>query len=560
MISTKKNVQYLASALLNKGISDIIISPGSRNAPLINTFTALDAFRCLNIVDERCAAFFAMGMALRLNRPVAIACTSGSAVLNYAPAIVEAFYQKVPLLVLTADRPPEWIDQGDGQTIRQENIYANYIKSSFNLPARIETEEEAWFAARLLNQALNSLLFPEPGPVQINLPFPEPLYDLTEKSLPEIKPIILHEADPALTEDTVEHLLQIWNCHPRKMILAGQAAPNPALNTILNNLAADSAVAVLTETLANLSGDSFNGCIDNALTAIREEEAYRPDLLITVGGQIISKKIKAFLRKYKPAVHWHFSLSGEHMDTFMSLTDVIPALPHVLLGKLRNLMATDASDFGDRWRALERITRERNGTFLHNCPFSDLKVFNQIRHQIPADSVLHLANSTPVRYAQLFHYAKPPIFMSNRGTSGIDGVVSTAAGYASNAPDQINTVIAGDLAFLYDSNALWIKHLPANLRIIVINNGGGGIFRFIDGAPSMPELETHFEARHQIEATGLARAFGIDHYTARNEEELTAGLDRLYRSDGQGAQMLEIFTPTELNAVILKQYFNHLKG
>ncbi|MBN1545085.1 MAG: 2-succinyl-5-enolpyruvyl-6-hydroxy-3-cyclohexene-1-carboxylic-acid synthase, partial [Syntrophaceae bacterium] len=355
MISTKKNAQYLASALLSKGISDIVISPGSRNAPLINTFTAIEGFRCLNIVDERCAAFFALGMALRLNRPVAIACTSGSAVLNYAPAIVEAYYQKVPLLVLTADRPPEWIDQGDGQTIRQNNIYANFIKAYFNLADRIETEEEAWFSGRVLNQALNTLRYPEAGPVQINVPFPEPLYGLTDESLPAITPIVLHRTEPLLTEDTVEHLVQVWNRHPRKMILAGQMAPDSDLNAILDDLAADSSVAVLTETLSNLSGNRFNGCIDNALSAIREEEAYGPDLLITFGGQIVSKKIKAFLRKYRPATHWHFSPSGEHMDTFMSLTDVIPTTPHSLLRKMRDAMPLQASDYGDQWRDLDRL-------------------------------------------------------------------------------------------------------------------------------------------------------------------------------------------------------------
>jgi 2-succinyl-5-enolpyruvyl-6-hydroxy-3-cyclohexene-1-carboxylate synthase len=560
MISTKKNAQYLAAVLLDKGIRDIIISPGSRNAPLINTFTAIDGFRCLNIVDERCAAFFALGMALKLNRPVAIACTSGSAVLNYAPAIVEAYYQKVPLLVLTADRPPEWIDQGDGQTIRQGNIYANYIKGFFNLSDRIETEEDVWFAGRLLHQALNTLLYPEAGPVQINVPFPEPLYGLTDDRLPEIKPIVLRDIDAVLPEDTAQLLVHTWNSHPRRMILTGQMAPDPKLNAFLNNLAADSSVAVLTETLANLSGLRFNGCIDNALSAIGEEATYRPDLLITVGGQIVSKKIKAFLRKHKPAVHWHFSPSGEHMDTFMSLTDVIPAQPHNLLQKLKDAMQPHVSDYGDQWRDLDRISNERNGSFLQDCPFCDLKAFESILSRLPAGSVLHLSNSTPVRYAQLFHYTTPPVFQSNRGTSGIDGVVSTAAGYASAAPDQINTVITGDLAFLYDSNALWIKHLPGNLRIIVINNGGGGIFRFIDGAPNMPELETHFEARHRLEAAGVARAFGIDYFAACSEDELKTGLDRLYDLGNNQVSLLEIITPTELNAVILKQYFNYLKG
>jgi 2-succinyl-5-enolpyruvyl-6-hydroxy-3-cyclohexene-1-carboxylate synthase len=559
MISAKKNAQYLAAILLKKGITDIVFSPGSRNAPLINTFAATEGFRCLNIVDERCAAFFALGMALNLRRPVAIACTSGSAVLNYAPAIVEAYYQKAPLLILTADRPTEWIDQGDGQTIRQKNVYANYIKHSFNLPDRIKNEEDAWLAARLINQACNHLLYPEPGPVHINIPFTEPLYDLVEEKLPAIKSITVHETEKKLSEQEIHSLADAWNGSSRIMILAGQMLPNAPLNTILTDLATDPSVAVLTETISNLSGDRFNSCIDNALSAIADEVLYRPDLLITLGGQIVSKKIKTFLRKYRPGVHWHFSLAGEHMDTFMSLTDIIPADPFIFLNSLKKYVSPGKSDYGENWRALDHVTQERQALHLADCKYSDLKAFSLVQSHLPEHSLVHLSNSTPVRYAQLFKYKSSLVFMSNRGTSGIDGVVSTAAGYASLS-DKINTLITGDLAFFYDSNALWIKHLTPNLRIIVINNQGGGIFRFIDGAPSMPELENHFEARHAIGVENIAKAYGLNCFVATNEDELHDGLHWLYESDFNKPAVLEVKTPPAVNAEYLKQYFNYLKG
>jgi 2-succinyl-5-enolpyruvyl-6-hydroxy-3-cyclohexene-1-carboxylate synthase len=559
MISAKKNAQYLAATLLKKGITDIVFSPGSRNAPLINTFAATEGFRCLNIVDERCAAFFALGMALNLRRPVAIACTSGSAVLNYAPAIVEAYYQKAPLLILTADRPAEWIDQGDGQTIRQGNVYANYIKSSFNLPDRIESEEDAWFTARLINQACNSLLYPEPGPVHINIPFPEPLYGLIDEKLPTIKSISIHETEKILSEGEIRALADVWNGSSRIMILAGQMIPDAPLNAILADLAADPSVAVLAETISNLSADSFNSCIDNVLSAMGDEDPYRPDLLITMGGQVVSKKIKTFLRKNRPAMHWHFSLAGEHMDTFMSLTDIISADPSMFLNSLRRYVSPGKSDYGEKWRALDRVTQERQALHLVHGEYSDLKVFSLIQSHLPGHSLVHLSNSTPVRYAQLFKYKSSLVFMSNRGTSGIDGVVSTAAGYASLS-DKINTLITGDLAFFYDSNALWIKHLTPNLRIIVINNQGGGIFRFIDGAPSMPELESHFEARHAMGVEKLAQAYGLDCFVATNEEELLEGLHWLYGSDFNKPAVLEVKTPPAVNAEYLKQYFNFLKG
>lgn len=558
MISAKKNAQYLAAILLDKGITDIVFSPGSRNAPLINTFTGIDAFRCLNIVDERSAAFFALGMALNLRRPVAVACTSGSAALNYAPAIVEAYYQKAPLLVLTADRPPEWIDQGDGQTIRQRNIYANYIKGSYNLSDRIDTETDEWFAARLLNQAVNDLLYPEMGPVHINIPFAEPLYGLVDEKLPAIKNITLHDVQRSLPEEKLQAFAEAWKEHSRRMILAGQMLPGGKLGALLNDFADDPSVAILTETISNVSGNKFNSGIDNVLSAIPDDDAYRPDLLITFGGQVVSKKIKTFLRKNRPAAHWHLSASGEHMDTFMSLTDVIPMDVNLFLEFLKKHGVPGGSDYGEKWRALDDNARNRNADYLRGCAYSDLKVFSMIFRHVPENSVLHLSNSTPVRYAQLFKHPSPLVFMSNRGTSGIDGVVSTAAGYAFLS-DQINTVIVGDLAFLYDSNALWIRHLPANLRIIVINNQGGGIFRFIDGAPLMPELENHFEARHVMKAEPIVRAYGLNCFVAETEEELREGMNRLYDSDFSGPAVLEVRTPSDTNAGILRDYFNYLR-
>lgn len=559
MISKKLNAQYLAAGLLKQGVTDIVISPGSRNGPLINTFTATAGFRCLNIVDERSAAFFAMGMAMHLRRPVAIACTSGSAVLNYAPAVVEAYYQKIPLLVLTADRPAAWIDQGDGQTIRQENAYANFIKASYNLPERIETDEEAWFAVRQINEACHRLRYPEPGPVHINIPFHEPLYELVNDALPTIKNIEVHEVENRLLDETIRKCTDLWNNCSRIMILAGQMPPEPELNATLESLADNPSVAVLSETLSNLSGQRFNSCIDNALSAMEQEGDYTPDLLITLGGQIVSKRIKTFLRKNRPAAHWHFSLSSEHMDTFMSLTDIFPLAPAVFFQSLKPYLSPGKSDYGERWRRLDLVSQQRQAVYLETCPYSDLKAFSLIIGVLPQDSCLHLSNSTPVRYAQLFKYPVPLTFLANRGTSGIDGVVSTATGFASISP-KINTVITGDLAFFYDSNAIWIRHLTPNLRIIVINNQGGGIFRIIDGAPSMPALESHFEARHAMSVEPVARAFGLDCFVASTEGELRQGLQWLYNSAFQKPAVLEVKTPADINAGILMQYFNDLKG
>jgi 2-succinyl-5-enolpyruvyl-6-hydroxy-3-cyclohexene-1-carboxylate synthase len=556
MISTKKSVQHLASILIEKGIHDIVFSPGSRNAPLINTFTAIDQFRCLNIVDERSAGFFALGMAVQMQKPVVIACTSGSAVLNYSPAIIEAYYQKIPLLVLTADRPPEWIDQGDGQTIRQRNVYSNYIRSSYSLIDKVESADEEWYVARVINQAVNDLVHPEFGPVHINIPFSEPLYELVDVQLPKPRIVNLHRETRTPSDVTAKKFAALWNQSKNKMIVAGQMPPVNGLNALLNNLAADPSVVALTETTSNLKGGNLVSHIDNVLSAIEAEGDYAPDMLITLGGQIVSKKIKAFLRKNKPKAHCHFSRSGEHIDTFQSLTDIIPIDPVRFFTCIKDVILPGESDYGNKWKQLDLITRQRHNVFLGKCEFSDLKAFEIIINYLPDHSLLHLSNSTPVRYSQLFTYDRNITFMSNRGASGIDGVVSTAAGTA-YATDKITTVITGDLAFFYDSNALWNKYLPNNLRIIVINNYGGGIFRFLDGSSAMPELETHFEARHSYRAANVAKAYHLDCFTATDEEKLTEGLKWLYTSDFTKPAILEVVTPTEQNAEILKSYFNY---
>ena len=560
MISTKKNAQYLAAILLERGVHDIVFSPGSRNAPLIQICSANKNFRCLNIVDERCAAFFALGMALHRQKPVAIACTSGSAALNYAPAISEAYYQKVPLLVLTADRPEEWVDQGDGQTIRQRNIYGNYIKHSCHLPEHMETDDDAWFAGRIVNEVLNALMYPEMGPAHINIPFKEPLYEVTEENLPQPKIMALHQGEVSFPAGTMEAFARIWRSHPRRMILVGQMRHDPELNALLTDIAADPSIIVLAENLANLRGEKFQLTLEHALHLISADyHTYRPDLLITCGGAVISKKLKTFLRQRQPSHHWHISPAAEPMDTFMALTDIIPSRPAHFLREFKKYMTPSGCSYGEDWRKPAAAARERHSAYLRQCEFSDLKAFDLIFAHLPGNSVLHLSNSSPVRYAQFFRSESSLLYMSNRGTSGIDGVLSSAAGYAFLS-SRINTVIVGDLAFFYDSNALWNRCLPPNLRIILINNGGGGIFRLIDGPAGMDALEEHFEARHAMEGAPLARAHGLECFVAENETELITGLRKLYQDGRDKAAILEIRTPGRRNAEIYQQYFHYLKG
>jgi len=559
MTSDKKGAALLADICAQKGLTRIVLSPGSRNAPLVIAFASRQEIKTYSLVDERSAAYFALGMAQQTGKTVAIACTSGTAALNYAPAIAEAYYQRIPLLVLTADRPPEWIDQADGQTIRQRNLYANYIKKSFDIPREISSPAIARYTRRIISEAINLTLCPEGGPVHINIPFDEPLYDLTEEK-PVPSPVIdLLQPEYRIGEKDLLELAARWNGFEKKLLIAGMMPRNAKLNDILSQIALDASVAMLTETTSNLAGDRFFPFIDRVVSTFSDEdkEAFTPDLLVTFGGPVISKMVRSFLRRHQPAEHWHIDVTCPHPDTYLSLTHSIPSTALAFFERFRPYINRLGSGYQEIWKTRDKLTGSNHATYLEACPYSDLKVFEACLEAVPEGSNLHLGNSTPVRYAQLFGHKKPLYVNANRGVCGIDGTVSTAAGAAS-VSGRPTTLVTGDLGFFYDSNGLMNPYLSKDFRIIVINNAGGGIFRFLEGPSTTGFLEDYFEARHDLKAANLVRAFNLAYYEAHNMKSLSAVLLAFYQPHDTAA-VLEVFTPAETNAAILKDYFRHLK-
>lgn len=558
MISTKKHIHQLAALLLKKGITDIVISPGSRNAPMIHTFHGIAGFNCRNVVDERSAAYFALGLSLAKQKPVVLVCTSGTATLNYAPAIAEAFYQNIPLIVLTADRPDYWINQLESQCIRQEGIYRNFVKKEVNLPLG-ESEKELWFAARQISECLNVAVSGTPAPVHINIPLEEPLHQLADAELPEVKDIAIASAKPKVSETELSGLAEIVGQSRKIMVLAGQMNPNPAIEKALAEFVAKTGAVVLHEYLSNLNNDQFVGSIDALMAAILEENTtdYNPDLLITLGGQFVSKSLKQFLRKNKPAEHWHLSLSAEHFDTYQSLTKVVQVEAADFFELFAGQKIKASSDYLKLWKSKENRVNQLRYEFVATCEFSDLKAFELIGKNIPENSVVHLGNSSPVRYALIHDRVRQAEYYSNRGTAGIDGCVSTAVGFASES-DKINTVIVGDLSLFYDSNALWNRYIGDNLRIIVIHNGGGNIFSMIKGPGETPAFQEHFFTQNAHKAVGLAKAFDLNYVAATNENELTQALTEFY-SPGQKAAVLEVFTDAEVNVNVFRDLFKEVK-
>lgn len=558
-ISEKKNVKVLLDVCQAEGLTNVVISPGSRNAPLIISFASTEGFQCYPVVDERSAAYFALGMAQQTQKPVALVCTSGTAVLNYAPAIAEAYYQHVPLVVITADRPREWVGQADGQTIDQSGVFRNYIKYSCDLPAELSSPDEEWYASRMLAEAFIACQRDLPGPVHINVPLREPLYGRTVHQGKKSLSIKHHSGETKLPESVLHELAERWNGTERILILCGMMNPDKRLYDVLNRLSAKENVVVLTETLSNCYGNGFVRCIDRVVNSIREEELplFRPDLLITLDGPVLSKMIKTLIRQYPPKEHWHLSKAGQVVDTYKQLTRVVDGDAADVLCQLEPFIGDKKARYRETWlkRAEKAVTMHHD--YLKNIPWSDLKAFDTIFSYLPKPLKLQLANSTPVRYAQLFDCFEGVESYGNRGTSGIDGSVSTAVG-AALVSDVPTLLVTGDLSFFYDSNALWNRFVSQKLKIVIVNNSGGGIFRFLQGSSDAEELEEFFATGHSMNAEWVTARFGVKYVKAENDTELKAQMETLFQYDEP--VVLEVMTPLKDNAKVLKGYFAMLKN
>ena len=549
MYPKKELAQIIIAACRQFEIQTVVISPGSRNAPLTIGFSNHKDFETLSIVDERCAAFFALGIAQQTLKPVALVCTSGSALLNYYPAIAEAYYSQIPLVVISADRPAHLIDIGDGQTIRQENVFKNHILYSANLK-----EFDAENSIKVLSKAF-SLLRQVKGPIHINAPFNEPLYE-TVATMNDFR-FIAEESD---LQDTIdyENLASQWNSAKKKMILVGVHSPNAALEILLDKVADDPSVLVFTETTSNLYNKRFVNSIDNLIFNLTEEEftSLQPDILLTFGGMIVSKKIKKFLRDYSPKEHWHVN-ELRAFDTYQVLSKHLKIDSHSFFKHFCELVDYDnKSTYESTWTHYKQRIREKHNHYIKTAPYSDLKVFEQVLKVIPDFSEVQFSNSAIIRYSQLFEMNSTITVFCNRGTSGIDGSTSTALG-AAYATQKPTTLITGDLSFFYDSNALWNNYIPTDVRIVIINNSGGGIFKIIPGPKKSTALK-YFETPHCLTAEHLCTMFGFEYSTAHNLKSLKEEVVGFYDKSDK-PKVLEVFTPSDLNDLVLKEYINNLK-
>lgn len=549
--SSKPAVEVIVGQLKTALILDVVISPGSRNAPFIQSFTSKSEFNCYSIVDERSAGFFALGMALKKKQPVVLLCTSGSALLNYYPAIAEAFYQKIPLIVISADRPEYCVDQGQGQTIRQNGVLDLHLQKSFKVDGEIDTLQELKYLGQTMAEAFNPFANINKQPIHINVHLEEPLYDLVEHFDFDFEPHF-SKSEPMYPDWS--QYIERWCQAKKKLIIIGQLTPDKSLEEVLEVLSQRADVLLLTEATSNLNIEYGIGCIDAFLEGISEEkEAFKPDLLIQTGGAIISKKIKALLKGYKIDEVWSFQSDGIHPDIYFSITNKINTQVYPFL-KLAQKTPINQCGYKDQFQnALKRVKQKR-AEFLRLPEFSDIHIYNKILHVLDSKTIIHSANSSVIRYLQLFAQSDFT-FYCNRGTSGIDGSTSTAIGFATQTSKPV-CLITGDISFFYDSNGLWNKYIPKHFKIILMNNSGGDIFRIIPGAKDSAAREDYFSTSHNLRAGGIASTFGLDYYFCDNEKDFEIELDKF--NSNENPSILEIIIPKEVGPRSLKDFFNFI--
>ena len=561
MYSNKENVNILTSLLVAHGVRHALVCPGSRNSPIVHNLTECPDITCHPVTDERSAGFYALGMCQGCGLPVAVCVTSGTALLNLVPAVAEARYQHQPLVVISADRPPQWIDQLDGQTLPQPGAFGGFVGKSVSLPEPHD-DETRWYCNRLVNEALLASRWEE-VPVHINVPISEPLFDFTVSSLSQERTIERIHSFPNFERIAVE-VGELFLKASRPMIVIGQTQRDGYPQDYADDyrLVADYAV-VLHEPLSDFICPSH---FDEVLSRVGGQPEYQPDFVICLGDTIVSKRLKKFLRGCNDCYFVAANESGNLSDTFMNLRHWVHCDAWTMLLTLADVLREkqpQPTAFRDLWgQALTRAKAHADQFVPAFSQMAAVRLFEQhcdnIHHpsSITHHPIIHYANSMAIRLANI--YARHYVYC-NRGVNGIEGSLSTAAGFSLVVDKPVFCVI-GDLSFFYDSNALWNSRLGGNLRILLLNNGGGGIFRQLPVGDGRSGALGSVMGTHHTSAEGICRSYGVEYLSARDMPALSDGLSRLMQMESSRPVLLEVFTDSAEDVRVIREYYRTFAG
>ena len=509
MYSNKENVNILTALLVAHGIRHAVVCPGSRNAPITHNLNECPDITCYPVTDERSAGFYALGMSQALRQPVVVCVTSGTALLNLAPAVAEAWYQHIPLVVISADRPQAWIDQLEGQTLPQPDALGRFVRKAVTLPEPHD-ETERWYCNRLVNEALIA----RHGPVHINIPITEPLFDFSVAELSAERKIEWLPAD--ISSATLSHVARMFLQAKRPMLISGQP---------------------------------MNPLMDEAVSLVGDDERYIPDFVLYIGGSIVSKRLNRFLRKARET--WSVNATGEVTDTFMNLTHVVQGDPEAVADHIRFMLVMEPHPFVQLWDEL--LAKLRKYATDYEPGYSQMAAVKYFEANV-GEAAVHYANSSAIRLANIF--AQHPVWC-NRGANGIEGSLSTAAGFSVVSSDRVYCVI-GDLSFFYDQNALWNQNLGGRFRILLLNNGRGGIFNMLPGLEESPARDQIVAAEHHTSAEGICRENNVVYLHAEGPQELHQAIDTLLYIESDRPVLLEVFTDAYDDEAVLRDYYKDI--
>ena len=564
MYSNKENVNILTSLLVAHEVRYAVTCPGSRNAPIVHNLNECPDITCFPVTDERSAGFYALGIALALREPVVVCVTSGTAVLNLAPSIAEAYYQHVPLIVISADRPPQWIDQKDGQTLPQPDALGRFVRKAVSVPEPHD-DEDRWYCNRLVNEALLAAFSRWRQPVHINVPLSEPLFDFKVEDLPNERAVGSAYGMLAHGHLASEYslLYDFWKAR-RPMIVVGQN-DRFALN---DDWPLWKHAVVLHESIGCNSG----ACLFDEVLSHKNSASLQPDFVLYGGGALVSKRLKTFLRSCKNACFWEISEDGTLHDTFMNASGVLEGDLDDVLGMFNDFLSdmayyekqydirldelADTTSFVNKWeKALKQAERHRDTFVPDYSQMAAVRCLETAIGRYAADTdnppAVHYANSMPVRLANI--YSKGFVWC-NRGVNGIDGSLSTAAGFSLVKKRRVVSVV-GDLSFFYDQNALWNQNLRGNLRILLLNNAGGGIFNLLPGLGKSAAHHRFIAAEHHTTAEGICQQNDIAYLKATDMDTLQQGIDALLNMDSKRPVVLEVFTNVSDDERVLREYY-----
>ena len=534
--------------LLKYGVEYAVLSPGSRNAPLLIGAEARKKLKKIITTDERTAAFIALGLAKATQRPVALCCTSGSAVYNYAPAVAEAFYSHIPLIVVTADRPRQWIGQ-DSQTLPQSGALGGIVKCSVDIPSQHSIQEGdktqlfendyEWFVNRRINEAMIAALHGIKGPVHINLQFAAPFNTTIPYKDRKPRKIEIIENLSAPPLHLQRAIAADW-MKKKIMVFAGSMLSDNKLNNAVGEFARLGNVCVMTEATSNLHINSWSNSAAAALLSeeIRKNAELRPDVIITLGGLPVSESVKIYIGSLEET---EVITSGDiepTRDTYKNLKKHYDFNPERFISSITSMIRhlcrkggeiTD-DNYGKRWeRTVKAFQEEQQAALMHH-EWGERKAVGIVADKLPSSCNLFLSNGLTVRYAAEYLRETPHNCWANRGVSGIEGTNATALG-AAIAYKGTTVLLTGDMSFSYCPEILKTDRYGGDLRVIVIDNKGGGIFRNINATKDLECREEYFCADPGISVRKIAEAYSWNYRKVRNESELADALDFLLNHD-----------------------------